>query len=161
MPPYVVWRVQKDLEVFKKARHLFHVGQTGSSPPLTKSVIPSFPFILTFWLKYIDYQVINNERISPHPCFSRASQVPSQSAFSTCPAGRNFINEGRLKGWWNDAHSLPKLPSTGRLNGWWKEEGRNDPDDMGTLRKGEYIKPCHGGFPISHGRVWKIILAEW
>ena len=132
MPPYVLtdaclrthlkiyssrWVLQKDLDVFKKgrcvfkklqhlfkkARYLFHVGQTGSSP-LTKSVIPSFPFILTFWLKYIDYQVINNERISPHPCFSRASQVPSQSAFSTCPAGRNFINEGRLKGWWNDAH---------------------------------------------------------
>ena len=90
VPPYV----QKDLGVFKKARYVFkklqhlfkkarYVFSVGTRfNPLTKSVIPSCPFILTFQLKRADNQSVKNDGTSPHPPFSRASQAPSKSAFS-------------------------------------------------------------------------------
>ena len=71
---------QKHQSLFRKARHVFYVREDGTT--LTKSVIPSFPFILTFYPKHADNQSVKNDRTSPHPPFSRAFQVPSQAAFS-------------------------------------------------------------------------------
>ena len=48
---------------------------------LTKSVIPSFPFILTFYPKHADNQSVKNDRTSPHPPFSRVFSS-LQAAFS-------------------------------------------------------------------------------
>ena len=86
-----------------------------------------------------------------HSCFpspfSRAFQVPSQSAFSnslvyflhlfldyrkwkryrkSSKAGRSFTNKRRLKGGWHDVPSQPEPPSAGSFSSRWKEEGRND-----------------------------------
>ena len=65
---------------FLKSPVCFYVREDGTT--LTKSVIPSFPFILTFYPKHADNQSVKNDRTSPHPPFSRAFQVPSQAAFS-------------------------------------------------------------------------------
>ena len=115
--------VAKRLWCFQKRSVCFYVREDGTT--LTKSVIPSFPFILTFYPKHADNQSVKNDRTSPHPPFIRASQVPSQSAFSLCPAGRSITDERRLKGGWNDVLSQPKPPSAGRFSSRWKEEGRN------------------------------------
>ena len=64
MPPYVVWRVQKDLEVFKKARHLFHVGQTGSSPPSLSRLFLLFRSSFHF---NRNTRTINRLRMTGHP----------------------------------------------------------------------------------------------
>lgn len=48
---------------------------------LPDPIISSFPFILTFQSKHTVYQTVKNDSTSPHPRFSRAFQVPSQSAF--------------------------------------------------------------------------------
>ena len=48
---------------------------------LLNPIIPSFPFILTLQSKHTVYQTVKNDSTSPHPRFSRAFQVPSQSAF--------------------------------------------------------------------------------
>ena len=97
--------LQKDLGVFKKARYVFkklqhlfkkarYVFSVGTRfNPLTKSVIPSCPFILTFQLKRADNQPVKNDGTSPHPPFSRASQAPSKSAFSN-------VLLWRMKGGW-------------------------------------------------------------
>ena len=108
---------------FPKRSVCFYVREDGTT--LTKSVIPSFPFILTFYPKHADNQSVKNDRTSPHPPFIRASQVPSQSAFSLCPAGRSITDERRLKGGWQDVPSQPKPLSAGRFDSRWKEEGRN------------------------------------
>ena len=119
------WCFLKTSPSFLKSSVCFYVREDGTT--LTKSVIPSFPFILTFYPKHADNQSVKNDRTSPHPPFSRVYQVPSKSAFSLCfPdfGGRSFTNERRLKGWWHDVHSLPEPPSTGRFSDRWKEEGR-------------------------------------
>ena len=136
--------VAKRLWCFQKSSVCFYVREDGTT--LTKSVIPSFPFILTFYPKHADNQSVKNDRTSPHPPFSRAFQVPSQAAFSnslvyflhlfldyrkwkryrnSSKAGRSITDERRLKGGWNDVLSQPKPPSAGRFSSRWKEEGRN------------------------------------
>ena len=65
---------------FLKSSVCFYVREDGTT--LTKSVIPSFPFILTFYPKHADNQSVKNDRTSPHPPFIRASRVLSQAAFS-------------------------------------------------------------------------------
>ena len=117
------WCFLKTSPSFLKSPVCFYVREDGTT--LTKSVIPSFPFILTFYPKHADNQSVKNDRTSPHPPFIRASQVPSQSAFSLCPAGRSITDERRLKGGWQDVPSQPKPLSAGRFDSRWKEEGRN------------------------------------
>ena len=81
--------LQKDLDIFKKhqslfrkARHVFYVRADYTSPhQVGHYFFPVHPYILS---KHADNQPVNNERTSPHPPFIRASQVPSQSAFSLC-----------------------------------------------------------------------------
>ena len=138
------WYFLKTSPSFLKSPVCFYVREDGTT--LTKSVIPSFPFILTFYPKHADNQSVKNDRTSPHPPFSRAFQVPSQAAFSnslvyflhlfldyrkwkryrkSSKAGRSFMNERRLKGGWHDIPSQPEPPSAGRFSGRWKEVGRN------------------------------------
>ena len=138
------WCFLKTSPSFLKSPVCFYVREDGTT--LTKSVIPSFPFILTFYPKHADNQSVKNDRTSPHPPFIRASRVLSQAAFSnslvyflhlfldyrkwkryrnSSKAGRSFTDERRLKGGWNDVLSQPKPPSAGRFSSRWKEEGRN------------------------------------
>ena len=139
------WCFLKTSPSFLKSPVCFYVREDGTT--LTKSVIPSFPFILTFYPKHADNQSVKNDRTSPHPPFSRAFQVPSQAAFSnslvyflhlfldyrkwkryrnSSKARRSFTNKRRLKGGWHDVPSQPEPLSAGSFSSRWKEEGRND-----------------------------------
>ena len=67
--------LQKDLDVFKKLQSLFRTQQglflkssvcfscKGRLYPFTKSIIFSFPFILTSLPKHADNQLVNNDRV--------------------------------------------------------------------------------------------------
>ena len=70
----------KDLAIFFSKLGIFS-GKGRLHHPFIKSVISFFtihPYIL---IKTHYNQPIKNDRTSPHPPFSRAFQVPSQSAF--------------------------------------------------------------------------------
>ena len=97
------WTFQKRLWVFRKRPGSFlktspsFLKSSASFSwrgrweyPLIKPVIPSSPFILSFWFIHTGYQLVKDDSTSPHPPFSRAFQVPSQPAFSNCMSTHLF-----------------------------------------------------------------------
>ena len=120
---------QKDFDVFKKAREVFgkarevflktsapfHVGADWITLP--DPIISSFPFILTFQSKRTVYQTVNNDSTSPHPRFSRAFQVPSQSAFRAHNAILVFYEWKEAERAMTRCSFMTGSLSTGRFNG--------------------------------------------
>ena len=90
------WGFQKRLGGFLKTSPSFLKSSASFSwrgrwdYPLIKPVIPSSPFILSFWFIHTGYQLVKDDSTSPHPPFSRAFQVPSQPAFSNCMSTHLF-----------------------------------------------------------------------
>ena len=125
MPPYVLWMLQKDLCVFKKARyvfkklqHLFKKARCVFNVRAACLLSQSCSFLLVPSSLHFKFNTQTNNRLkmTVHPLILPSAAL--SKSLHNLPSAISFLtNEGRLKGRQQDAHSPPEPLSAGRFNG--------------------------------------------